>query len=204
MDTSYRLQSNDTNNYLIFDLHRRCGFQFHRAEGECAMLFRWLPDTECKVPPFATHHCGVGAVALHNDDILVVREKGRYNQWKLPGGLIDLGEDIGDAVAREVREETGVISEFRSVIAIRHSHNIQFGRSDMYWICRVEALSTDIVIDDEIADATWMPLEEFKRQNKSPLNSCIIEAMERNPTTIIEKTVPSVVEGRSPFKLYIV
>ena len=47
------------------------------------------------------------------------------------------GEDIGTAAAREIKEETGIQSVFQSVLTLRHSHNIQFGRSDMYVICRM-------------------------------------------------------------------
>jgi len=36
----------------------------------------WLPyNRDSTVPPFATHHCGVGAAILHEDKLLVVREK---------------------------------------------------------------------------------------------------------------------------------
>lgn len=50
---------------------------------------------------------------------------------KLPGGFCNLGEEFGVAACREVEEETGVKCEFKSVLALRHQHNVAFGRSDM-------------------------------------------------------------------------
>jgi ADP-ribose pyrophosphatase YjhB (NUDIX family) len=54
---------------------------------------------------------GVGAVVLDEEGrVLLVKRandpgKGR---WSLPGGLLELGEMIETAVAREVAEETGI------------------------------------------------------------------------------------------------
>ena len=61
------------------------GFKFHNAEGSDATLLLWLREDTCKVPPFATHHCGVGGLVLKKDKILVVKEHGRDSKWKLPG-----------------------------------------------------------------------------------------------------------------------
>ena len=53
---------------------------------------------------------GVGAVIFRKDCVLLV-QRGRepsYGKWSLPGGLVELGESLEEAVRREVREEVGL------------------------------------------------------------------------------------------------
>ena len=53
---------------------------------------------------------GVGALVIEGDDILLV-ERGKEplkGYWSLPGGLLEVGERLTDAVRREVLEETGL------------------------------------------------------------------------------------------------
>jgi 8-oxo-dGTP diphosphatase len=53
---------------------------------------------------------GVGGVVVKKNTVLLVqrgKEPG-YGEWSLPGGLVELGETLEQAVRREIREETGV------------------------------------------------------------------------------------------------
>lgn len=60
---------------------------------------------------------GVGAAVVIRDDedrlLLIQRapETTRPGLWAIPAGYVDYGEDVRDAAARELREETGLIAE---------------------------------------------------------------------------------------------
>ena len=53
---------------------------------------------------------GVGAVVLVDNRVVLIRR--RYaplaGQWNLPGGAVELGETLEEAVVRELEEETGL------------------------------------------------------------------------------------------------
>lgn len=53
---------------------------------------------------------GVGAVIKKGRRVVVVRRKAPplEGQWSIPGGLVEVGEALHEAVAREAREETGL------------------------------------------------------------------------------------------------
>jgi 8-oxo-dGTP pyrophosphatase MutT (NUDIX family) len=119
------------------------------------------------IPAFATHYVGVGGV-VHNDkgELLVVWEKihkeSRPCYYKLPGGALVTGENITDGVIREVFEETGIQTEFKSLSAFRHWHGYRYGNSDIYFVCHLLPLSQDIIIPaNEIHECLWMPVDEF-------------------------------------------
>ncbi|MCH7911024.1 MAG: NUDIX hydrolase, partial [Candidatus Hydrogenedentes bacterium] len=49
----------------------------------------------------------VAVVVVRGDSILLVRhQKGAASYWLLPGGGVDFGEPLAEALRREVREET--------------------------------------------------------------------------------------------------
>lgn len=117
------------------------------------------------MPLYPFTSVGVGGLVINDKaEILVVREKyqGPGAPWKLPGGMADPKEDIGDVACREVMEETNIKAEFVSLLGFRHFHIGLFGTGDLYFIARLKPLTEEITFDkDELLDARWMPLDEF-------------------------------------------
>jgi 8-oxo-dGTP diphosphatase len=54
---------------------------------------------------------GVGAVIVEGSRVVLIR-RGRApaaGEWSIPGGVMEIGETVREAVVREVREETGLV-----------------------------------------------------------------------------------------------
>ncbi|MQL96567.1 hypothetical protein Taro_029250 [Colocasia esculenta] len=146
------------------------GFRYHHAEEEYVMLTYWIPEGPSMLPANASHQVGVGGFVINaENEVLVVQEKhfapSFSGVWKLPTGFILESEEIFEGAVREVKEETGVDTEFMEVIAFRHAHCVAFDKSDLFFICMLRPLTTRIEIDNtEIQAAKWMPLVEFVDQ----------------------------------------
>ncbi|XP_071694193.1 nudix hydrolase 10-like [Rutidosis leptorrhynchoides] len=146
------------------------GFCYHHAEPDYLMLIKWIPKTTNTIPANASHRVGVGAIVLNDKrEMLVVQEKNGVLRgsgiWKIPTGIVEEGEEISAGVIREVKEETGIDTEFVEVLAFRQWHKAFFGKSDLFFVCMMRPLSFEIQIQEqEIEAAKWMPLEEFAAQ----------------------------------------
>lgn len=202
----------------LFDL----GFRYHHAMDDVCALNLWLKNSESKVPSFSTHNVGVGAFVVNSrNEVLCVRElRKNYMPWKTPTGLSDLGEHIEEAAIREVLEETGIRTRFHSVLGFRQTHGMAHGRSDMYFVCRLDPIEEsdeegNPIIPEpcaqecEIETAEWIPFEEYKRmvmgengEKGHPMMAHVVHAYESG--RMIEKMeVESVVPGRDPNSIFL-
>jgi 8-oxo-dGTP diphosphatase len=63
---------------------------------------------------------GVGGVVIRGGSVLLIR-RGREplkGQWSIPGGLLELGEELAAGVRRELKEETGLEVEPLETLAV--------------------------------------------------------------------------------------
>ena len=63
---------------------------------------------------------GVSAVIFHGESVLLARrnhEPGR-GQWSLPGGVVELGETLLEALRRELREEVSITIEIGGLVGV--------------------------------------------------------------------------------------
>lgn len=143
-----------------------CGFCFHHTlDDQLHLVYRC--QTDAFVLHYASHYMGAGGLVINdNDELLTIRQQplrdGRKPGYKLPGGFIEVGEHLAAGVIREVEEETGVNTEFVSIVGFRLWHLERFGKSDVYFVCRLRPLTHTITRQEsEIAEAIWMPVQTF-------------------------------------------
>jgi 8-oxo-dGTP diphosphatase len=105
----------------------------------------------------------VGAVCVHADALLLVR-RGRgpaAGEWSVPGGRVERGETLHEAVVRETFEETGL-----EVVVDRF----------LGWVERLDDTHHYVILDfsvtpldptrapvagDDAAEAAWVPVAEL-------------------------------------------
>ena len=189
--------------FPVLSLILERGFVFHHANQNYAMLTMTLVPNSF-IPPYATHFIGVGGVVINEaEEILVVSEKyrsgGRGPSYKLPGGALIQGEHIQDAAVREILEETGIRTEFDSLVCFRHWHRYRYGKSDIYFVTRLRPLSANISMQaEEISECLWMPLKEYLRNETiHGFNKAIVEAAVNS-----DGIGPFSIEGYEPKEKY--
>jgi 8-oxo-dGTP diphosphatase len=80
---------------------------------------------------------GVGAIILRDDQVLLVQRGSEpsYGKWSVPGGLVELGESLQEAVAREVKEEVGLDVQVHDlVVALDRVIPDQDGKIEYHYI----------------------------------------------------------------------
>jgi ADP-ribose pyrophosphatase YjhB (NUDIX family) len=111
---------------------------------------------------------GVGAVVVDGDRVLLVRRgtEPLKGQWSLPGGLVELGEPLVDAVLREVREETGLAVEPIELIELidrihREGERVRYHYVIADYLCRVTGGALQAASDAD--EVRWVERTEWNR-----------------------------------------
>jgi ADP-ribose pyrophosphatase YjhB (NUDIX family) len=107
---------------------------------------------------------GVGAaVLLRNEagEVLLVRRapgSTRAGAWCIPCGYVDYGEDVREAAAREVAEETGLRVDVGEVVFVRSNFHDPAKLTVGVWFDGTVVGGT-LAPGDDADDAGWFPLD---------------------------------------------
>jgi 8-oxo-dGTP diphosphatase len=111
---------------------------------------------------FVGPQVAVAAIVVVDDRLLLIR-RGRgvaVGLWSLPGGTVEPGELLAEAVVRELHEETGLEGVCGPLVGIVE----RFVEDHHYVILdhRVTLLDPDAATTagDDAADVAWVPLRE--------------------------------------------
>jgi len=113
------------------------------------------------VDPAGRPELCVGAVVVADGNLLMVR-RGRgpaQGRWSVPGGRVERGETLAEAVVRELGEETGVAGVCGELLG---------------WVERIDDETHYVILDfavvplsdgdpvagDDAAEVAWVPLGE--------------------------------------------
>lgn len=87
------------------------------------------------------------------------------NFWDTPGGTIDFGEKILDALVREVKEETDLNVKVGNVIFCYNHLSGERHQFELVYLC--EYIGGDIKLDpQEHSEYKWVTLEELESLEK--------------------------------------
>lgn len=126
---------------------------------------------------------GVGAVIVHEGRVLLVQRghepmKGR---WTIPGGLIDVGEALTEAVVRETREETGLEVEPIELVELLDRIHREDGRVRCHYViadylCSV--VGGTLAAADDAAAVRWVERAEWNSHSSLELDPITVRVVE--------------------------
>ena len=102
----------------------------------------------------------VGGIVVHDEKLLMVKRATPPAQglWTVPGGRVELGEYMVDAVRREVREETGLdveVGELAGMFEVLGDpHYVIFD------FLAAPTGATEVAAADDASEVRWVPLDE--------------------------------------------
>src|SRR5438128_2926617 len=134
--------------------HRYCGLCGSATRSEEAGHMRRCTNAACNTMHFPRTDPAVIMLVTDGERALMGRSKNFVpGMYSTLAGFVEPGESLEDAVAREVREETGI------EVGAVHYHSSQpwpFPANIMLGFC-AEALTSEITVDyGELEDARWL------------------------------------------------
>ncbi len=109
------------------------------------------------------------------------------NTWSLPGGSIELGEEVAEAAVREVREETSLVVEALGPVTCEDAIYRDGGRIRFHYVIIYVAaryVSGEVRAGDDARDAGFFSLDELREMRVEKKTMMILEGLLSKPARL--------------------
>ncbi len=110
---------------------------------------------------------GCGAIVRRDDTVLLVKRgrPPRQGQWAIPGGKVQAGEGLREAVEREIMEETGISVRAKDMIyQLEYIEHDEDGALAFHYVVldyEAEYIAGEPRAGDDADEAAWVHFDEL-------------------------------------------
>lgn len=94
--------------------------------------------------------------------LMVLNQNEKSSYWSIPGGAVEAGETLEEAVIRETKEESGYDIEITGIYSVREALFTERGHHAVLFTFLANIVGGEMKIsdpDEEIIEVQWMDLE---------------------------------------------
>ena len=116
----------------------------------------------------------VTAFVVNDQGELLLERRSDNGRWGMPGGALEIGENLAGAVVREVREETGIDVEVLGLVGMYSNpgHVIEFSDGEVrqeFSLCfRARPIGGSLSVSSESFEVRWIPRVELDALDIAP------------------------------------
>jgi ADP-ribose pyrophosphatase YjhB (NUDIX family) len=118
-------------------------------------------------------------VVVHRHRALLIRRGSEplKGEWSIPGGMLELGEELAEGVRRELKEETGLEVEPLEIVAAfdritREGKRVKYHYVIVDYVCRRKRGRLKPASD--VVDARWVRREDLPKYHLTEMATKVI------------------------------
>ncbi|WP_028593420.1 NUDIX hydrolase [Paenibacillus assamensis] len=128
--------------------------------------------------------CGASVIVMNKSGHVLMMRRTDNNSWCFPGGAIELGEEVREAAARELFEETGLHAEQLDIFDVFSGERLYYKYPHGDEVYNVDIVFTttqysgELTINNENKEARFFPVNELPTPISPPVLP-IVETLQK-------------------------